>query len=366
MKKQWSLDSGEMKVIEPFLESLVLERGSLLFEEGSKTEDLYFLEEGLLDVVKAGQHLANIKSGEWVGEISPLIDKEPRIASVFAKEKSTLKKLSFLRLKAVAKEHPILYTKIVGSLLQDINNRSRLSSESSLLALQKKSALDKTRILMGNFLVNLLVALVAFFYFLKIFITLKLNNQIATAIIVPLLMFLTYFIGHLIRKSGYPLKFYGLTFHNWKKAIIESVGYTAALLLIVFCVKWVLWSIFPDLKGQSIFRVHEALEAAHGAFDTMLIAIVYALFAPLQELVARGCIQGSLENFLVGKHKTWIAIILASLIFGTCHLQISLKLALYVLFAGCLWGWLYSRHRTIIGASLSHAILAIWVILGYL
>jgi membrane protease YdiL (CAAX protease family) len=65
-------------------------------------------------------------------------------------------------------------------------------------------------------------------------------------------------------------------------------------------------------------------------------------------------------KFFVGPNNNFLAIVLSNLLFSITHLRISLSLAIFVFFVGCVWGWLYSRHQTIVGISVSHMILGIW------
>jgi membrane protease YdiL (CAAX protease family) len=81
---------------------------------------------------------------------------------------------------------------------------------------------------------------------------------------------------------------------------------------------------------------------------------------PLQELIVRGGLQGPLEVFLTEKNSTIKAIIVSNLMFATVHLFLGMDIAILVFFAGLYFGWLYSRHHTLIGVILAHGILGTW------
>ncbi len=77
--------------------------------------------------------------------------------------------------------------------------------------------------------------------------------------------------------------------------------------------------------------------------------ISVAIFAPIaEEIVFRACIQGSLQE---GMPK-WVAILVASLIFGLMHgTPISI---IYATSLGILMGWLYAKFDSIVPSLLFH------------
>jgi len=99
-------------------------------------------------------------------------------------------------------------------------------------------------------------------------------------------------------------------------------------------------------------------------YDTWIISgmLIYAVFSILQEFIARGVLQGTLEKFFEFKYKKWIANIVTSAIFASIHIHLSPIFALSVIFPSLLWGWLYSRHKTLIGPALSHITIGWWAI----
>ncbi len=92
----------------------------------------------------------------------------------------------------------------------------------------------------------------------------------------------------------------------------------------------------------------------------MLLA--YALFVPIQEMVARSGIQSSLMMFLRPKHRVPMSIFMSTLLFSSTHLHTSLQFAVLVFPMGLFWGWLYSRHPTLVGVVFSHLLIGIWAV----
>jgi membrane protease YdiL (CAAX protease family) len=84
----------------------------------------------------------------------------------------------------------------------------------------------------------------------------------------------------------------------------------------------------------------------------------------VQEFIARGVIISTILNFLEGvKHSGLGAIIMSSMLFSAQHLHLpSIAFAVLVFIPGIFWGWLFVRHRSILGVSISHIITGIWAI----
>jgi membrane protease YdiL (CAAX protease family) len=88
---------------------------------------------------------------------------------------------------------------------------------------------------------------------------------------------------------------------------------------------------------------------------------IYVVLAAVQEFLVRGVLQGSLQEFLTGRHVIWKSILISNLLFSTLHLHLSVSFALMAFLPGLFWGWLYSRHRTLIGVTISHILIGAWI-----
>jgi hypothetical protein len=97
---------------------------------------------------------------------------------------------------------------------------------------------------------------------------------------------------------------------------------------------------------------------------SVLLVFVYCIFIVVQEFIARGVIISTILNFLEGvKHSRLGAIIMSSMLFSAQHLHLpSIAFAVLVFIPGIFWGWLFVRHRSILGVSISHIIIGIWTI----
>ena len=95
-------------------------------------------------------------------------------------------------------------------------------------------------------------------------------------------------------------------------------------------------------------------------FDLKWFLIVftpdYFLHSYTQELVARGIMQNAIQKFLRDEkgHRT---VIICSLAFAVMHIHLGIVFALTTGFAGVVFGYIYLRHKNLLGVTIVH-----WVI----
>lgn len=161
----------------------------------------------------------------------------------------------------------------------------------------------------------------------------------------------------MIIKSGLPRRSFGLTLVNWKRSTIEALSVSAIVIGALFAFKIALNAYSPGtFKEQKLIN----LDYFNYSYVT------YIMVAPLQEFIARGTVQGSLQRLFAGRYSTFLAIVVTSFLFGSLHVVSSLHLALAALLTGFIWGWMYSRQKNLVGVSLSHFLIGnVAGLLGY-
>jgi membrane protease YdiL (CAAX protease family) len=210
-----------------------------------------------------------------------------------------------------------------------------------------------------NFVFMNTVALLSFFSFVLAVLKTSASGASATSIfIVSRLIEISILVSSimLIVRSKLPLSEFGLTLKNLPRAIKESLLATVAAIVLCTFLKFIL------------VRYHIVSDTSVLRFSNVGWTFAfYILVAPLQEFLGRGVVQGTLQRIVPGKYGWIMAIILTSLVFGTLHLYISTSFALASMIGSFLWGWLYLRHGTIAGISLSHFLIGLWLgVLGFL
>ena len=92
-----------------------------------------------------------------------------------------------------------------------------------------------------------------------------------------------------------------------------------------------------------------------------IFIIAYIILCPIQEFITRGVLQGSLLKSLKGKYRISFSLILSNILFSIAHQHLGLIIAFLMFFPGLFWGWLFQRHQSLIGVSLSHIAIGLWV-----
>jgi hypothetical protein len=97
-------------------------------------------------------------------------------------------------------------------------------------------------------------------------------------------------------------------------------------------------------------------------FAIMIVA-TYACFCFIQEVIFRGAIQNSLIHFVTGRFLKTRVVSTTTLIVFAAHLHLkSLILPLLVILPNIFWCLLYYKHRSLLGVTVSHIIIGVWVL----
>ncbi|WP_233561126.1 CPBP family intramembrane glutamic endopeptidase [Sorangium cellulosum] len=166
-----------------------------------------------------------------------------------------------------------------------------------------------------------------------------------------LLLVLLVPVAWYVRRQPLPLARMGVTTTGMRRSLAESLVVALALTAACFALRIGAWT-----RGEPLVTW-----GSIAGYDATWRALFFALYAPhclLQEFVARGVIQTSLERFLPRSGRA-VHLALASAFFGVYHLHVSLGFAFLTFAIGLLFGALYARHRTLVGVTLAHAALGL-------
>ena len=163
-----------------------------------------------------------------------------------------------------------------------------------------------------------------------------------------------------VKTSPWPPSTYGFTLTNWKANALEGVYFFLPPAAIIVLAKWAAIAVVPAMADLPLF---DWSRSTGWSLTYILLSVAaYCLFTPVQEIIARSGIQSSFQMFLTHKHKTWEAIFLSNLLFSVTHLHVSLHLALLVFPIGLYWGWIFARQGSLVGSSVSHAVLGVFAL----
>ena len=105
-------------------ETVALESGDILFEEGDLGDSLYILVRGRVRVERAGRRVAELGAGECVGEMAAL-DWEARSATVIALTDAAAIRVDRNDLMDMLSDHPELVASLTNVLVERIRSSGR-------------------------------------------------------------------------------------------------------------------------------------------------------------------------------------------------------------------------------------------------
>lgn len=363
------------------------EANEKIIEENEINDQIYLIKEGAVEVYKWDEnvlqkyHIATLGSNQVIGE-SSLFENIPRTASIRALEQTTLFELSVSKIrnaslkrsmfsnmlhKFLPEKSPdatfyesLIFSKIVRNLSRNLSDRIRDTNLTVVESLRKELEHTKARIVMGNFIITIITILVLYLLLLgyvrenhKLII----NTMIISAPMIGIFAAIVFFY---LLKTGLPLSAFGFTLKGWAISLKECLIASVIYMILITIVKWFLVNSneFPE------FTLFDGTIFSPNLTTTMQVTslIIYALFVPLQEFIVRGAMQSSFLEFLISPNRRFWSILLSNLLFATTHFHISVRFGLMVITAGFMWGYLFSRHRTLVGVVVSHIIIGIWAV----
>ncbi len=337
--------------------------GETLFEEGAPGDSIYFILAGEFEVLKreqgsAIQHrLALLGVGKSIGEVS-LLDSGPRSGEVRAVSDGELLAVSVPELMEHMGRELSAANRMKINLAYEMAARLRNTNETTVETLRERLVEAERRVEMSKFISRLLIGLCLYMFALGVTTALSKVVGNTSLISLPILAAFAFGVYRTVKTSPWPPSAYGFTLKNWKANAMEGILLSLPAMAVIVLVKWLVIVAVPSLSDLRLFDLSRSTGWSVGYI--VLAAAAYCSFTPVQEIIARSGIQSSFQMFLTHKHKTWEAIFLSNLLFSVTHLHVSLQLALMVFPMGLYWGWIYARQGSLVGSSVSHAIVGVF------
>lgn len=383
------LSNKQRNLVAMQIKEIAVAANDVIIHENETNDEIYLIKKGEVKISKydtESRQEMDLKvagPGEVLGEIS-LIDGAPRSASVRAVKPTDLYVLSISSLKSLTKKvsftrkiwslvakpvtqdsHAAIYTILVQNVAKSLTHRLRSTNESVVESLRNEIMHVKARAAMSQFVINVFILLSFYILVLRLIEIYKSEITSTTFISIPMLTIFAVPLAYMMQHSGYPLKTYGLTMENWRPAIKESLLYSLLIMLVTVVYKYIGIHFTNAFAGRHLFDMSLNLSSSNISVSFwygVAIVLLYLIFVPVQELITRGALQSSFQILLTGRHKIFWSIILSNMLFSVIHVYISLAFVVIAFVPGLFWGWLYSRHHTLIGITISHLILGAWAI----
>lgn len=361
------MSEEELRNILPNFRFFELRSNYVLIQEGQNSDDLFLVLKGTLAVTKRTEDqleeeitrnigdrftIAQITGGDSTGELS-FIKGTLRSATVKTITPVALLGLDRVGLRKLETEFPATSNTFMKNMLSYVGERLMQTSSNQVHALKVEldhSILASKSNLFFSYIIGLLcVYNLTIHLITNLYLDGEMGSLISAAMIIAFGVVLTL----MIRQSRLPIKIFGLTTVNWKAALGESMLWTTVIISAMIAVKWILITNVERYSELPLFDFDPSNQR-YLAFNF----IVYGLHSPIQEFIARGVLQGSLQHFFTGRNVTFRAILVSNALFSATHVHLlGGMLALVVFVPGLFWGWLYSRHPNLIGVSVSHILI---------
>ncbi|MCX4242730.1 cyclic nucleotide-binding domain-containing protein [Paraliomyxa miuraensis] len=348
---------------------VALAAGDVLLREGENSGYMYLLQQGRLEVLRAAHdgtqvELGTIGPGELVGEIS-LLDGTPHTATVRAHTPCVLLALGRNVLDEFDPEHSTPLEVMLVDMARSLAVHLRRSHNLSVAVLSRELEQSRMRNAMASFIVVLMLGFAAYAVAMKYLSAARIALSHSTLVTGPILAVMAGLAVMWIRRSGLPRAVFGLTWTNARRHAIEAILWSLPMLAVLTLGKWALVELSPDHAGRPVIPLlHRPF-----AVGPLVAYLVYAALVPVQELLARGAIQGALYEFLGGSpRQRWFwAIVVSNTLFAVTHLHLTLVYGAAAFVGGVLWGILYARQRSLVGPVVSHVIVGVFTlyVLGY-
>ena len=354
-----SLEDAEVLLLSRAVAHLHFGAGEVVLQEGHASDALYFVFQGSMEVRKqaAGdplQHDASeslaihrIERGSVFGEMS-FIDGDPASATVRAASDCELLKIARPALERVTADSSIpLVDRLNGAVAQAVIRRLRLISDNHVRALQREIAEIRLRHQFERF----------FMATMLLFGIASLVQKLIQVDVSPW-QHMAYSWGFLLLSVGpmawfalrqsRPWADFGVTLHGWQRSLAEGLGLSLALTVIAALVAHfaLRTAAEPLLTWGSV--------SSYNSGQWLVFIAGYPVHSLLQEFIGRGVIQTSLSH-LMPRTRPIVPILLTSGLFGVYHLYVSISFAVLTVVISMVFGWLYARHRTLLGVTVLHS-----------
>jgi CRP/FNR family transcriptional regulator, cyclic AMP receptor protein len=115
---------AELRELAKSADELDLREGTVLTREGRPGREFFVLIDGTVKVTKDGKKIAELKGGDWLGEIALLTDK-PRTATVTASSPVDVLVITDRRFRNVVESMPSIAIKVLGRVSERLTHDER-------------------------------------------------------------------------------------------------------------------------------------------------------------------------------------------------------------------------------------------------
>lgn len=162
-------------------------------------------------------------------------------------------------------------------------------------------------------------------------------------LVLPILFFVAYF--------KYPLSTFGVRREKWAASLRDGLVSGALGVALFLWGYWLVRRLLGDPVEHNLLVISDARLLGP-------TVILYFFHSYVQEFIARGVMQTSLQRFLADAAGRQ-TVVITSFLFGVFHLHISIVFSLIVFAGSVAFGFLYLRTQNLLGVSVLHWLLGL-------
>ncbi len=324
-------------------------QGDVVLREGQRSERLFLLEEGRIEVRKSGDApgesfvIVELGPGALFGDMS-FLDGRPASATLTALTPARLLSVERAALTGGSPAERDTYEAVLRALATLNVERLRAQNESQVRALRAELESTKTKNQAAQFL-TLIVIVFGIQNVAGVLLSDRVDVDHPSYEWGMLLTFLVPSL-YFVRRFGWTAADIGITTRRWRRSLIEAAALAPLLVAGVI-------GAVAAMRSAGVLPADQPLLSGALVTERPWEIGAYVLHAGLQELGSRGIFQGSLQRFL-GPERGVEAVLVISAMFGILHLHLGLPMVALSLVGSLFFGLLYLRHGTLIGVTFLH------------
>lgn len=333
--------------------------GTVILTEGEASDRICLLAAGRVGVFKGGDaaRLGTVEAGAYFGEMG-MLSGAPRSTSVIADTDVVVWSLTQNALQRFQEASGVdllqLSLKAHAGVLGE-----RLARTNDIAAqwLRERMEQYRIRVSFGMLFTNVILMMFLYTSALGVLRQFSSSGDSSTLTTSALLLLTACGAAWIIKASGFAAATFGFTLARWRWVVADALVWSIAFCLAMTLAKA---TLLHAIAGYAHLQLFKPWISPAGTGATLLAYALYIGLSPVQEFVARGMMQGSLTKMLTGRLVPLRSVLVANAIFSISHQHLGLGYALAVFVPGLFWGWLYHRHGSLLGVSVSHVLIGLW------
>ncbi len=333
--------------------------GTAILTEGDASDRICLLAAGRVGVFKGGDaaRLGTLEAGAYFGEMG-MLSGAARSTSVIADTEVVVWSLTQDALQRFQQASGVdllqLSLKAHAGVLGE-----RLARTNDIAAqwLRERMEQYRIRVSFGMLFTNVILMMFLYTSALGMLRQFSSTGDSSTLTTSALLLLTACGAAWIMKASGFAVATFGFTLARWRWVVADTLAWSIAFCLALTVAKA---ALLHTVSGYAHLQLFNPWVSAAGTGATLLAYALYVALSPVQEFVARGMMQGSLTKMLTGRLVPLRSILVANAIFSISHQHLGLGYALAVFVPGLFWGWLYHRHGSLLGVSISHVLIGLW------